>query len=69
MVSTIAASPDPTSAVKELQQLWKEQKVYKSVSQGQERTVEEMLNAAVEMFELLKAESKKPLVHHITVRR
>ncbi|GAA5850357.1 hypothetical protein JCM5353_004358 [Sporobolomyces roseus] len=66
VVSTIAASPDPTSAVKELQQLWKGQKVYKSASEGQERTVEEMLNAAVEMFELLKAESKKPLVHHIT---
>ena len=43
--------------------------MYKSVREGEGRTAEEMLDATVAMFELLKREEKKPLVHHITVRR
>ncbi|GAA5987561.1 hypothetical protein JCM5350_006040 [Sporobolomyces pararoseus] len=66
VVSSIAASPDPTSAVKELCQLWEQRKGLNRVSRSTKPSTDSLIDASVAMLDLLKKEEKKPLVHHIT---
>ncbi|GAA5930072.1 hypothetical protein JCM1841_000669 [Sporobolomyces salmonicolor] len=66
VVSSIAASRDPTVAARELRQLWDGRKMYKSLSEGEGLSVEQVVKDSVEMLRILKEGEKKPLVHHIT---
>ncbi|GAA5909387.1 hypothetical protein JCM5296_007021 [Sporobolomyces johnsonii] len=66
VVSSIAASTDPTAAARELRQLWDGRKMYKSLREGEGLSVEQVVQDSVEMLRILKEGEKKPLVHHIT---
>ncbi|GAA5907130.1 bifunctional hydroxyethylthiazole kinase/thiamine-phosphate diphosphorylase [Sporobolomyces salmoneus] len=66
VVSSIAASSDPATVVKELRRLWENRRALNRVSSGSQQTVDNLVDASVQMLERLKKEEKKPLVHHIT---
>lgn len=66
MVSSIAASTDPVAAVRELRELWHDQTAINHFASGSHPSVGDLVDASARMLEMLKAEEKKPLVHHIT---
>ena len=66
MVSSIAASTDPVAAVRELRELWQGQTAVNHFTSGSHPSVGNLVDASARMLEMLKAEEKKPLVHHIT---
>ncbi|GAA6024150.1 hypothetical protein JCM10207_001600 [Rhodosporidiobolus poonsookiae] len=67
VVSSIAASPDPAEAARELRRLFDARPVYPNrLEEGAGKTAEEIVEIASEMVRLLREGSRKPLVHHIT---
>ncbi|GAA5886354.1 hypothetical protein JCM16303_002509 [Sporobolomyces ruberrimus] len=66
VVSSIAASLNPTAAVRELRRLWNDQTAYNSPACGSDPSVDGLIQASIEMLEVLHKEDQKPLVHHIT---
>lgn len=69
VVSSIAASPTPDVAARELRALFAQRDEYTTrLERGGEWSAEKVVQVAAELVELLRSEEKKPLVHHITVR-
>lgn len=73
-MSSIAASPTPDLAARELRRLFDERPRFEAQSLGTSPgraslTAEEVVRVTAEVVRLLRSEEKKPLVHHITVSR
>ncbi|POY71534.1 putative Thiamine phosphate synthase, or putative Hydroxyethylthiazole kinase [Rhodotorula taiwanensis] len=67
VVSSIAASPTPDVAARELRALFAQRDEYTTrLERGGEWSAEKVVQVAAELVDLLRSEEKKPLMHHIT---